>query len=198
MRHSLLFAAIIFIFPLPARAELHECNGIWTNVPCAGTPERTIQEAPKRDTTVTKDQSQRSLWFHDLEMAQIKAQREYQVDVSIDNARAICSDTRMSAESCKRAITARRSEIDHRVHDAEDLRLKRAENDKRTDSGTTETVVVQNNQYLLPRPTIQPPPIVPTTLRPRPLPLSDVQRDSNRAGPPAARPPRRGNIAGHP
>jgi hypothetical protein len=36
------FAFVFLVVVLPAQAELHQCEGVWTNAPCAGAVEKSL------------------------------------------------------------------------------------------------------------------------------------------------------------
>jgi hypothetical protein len=190
MRYAPLFALFLLSFPWPAFSDLQECNGTWTNVPCDSTPERVIKETtPPADGREQKDKAQRSLWFHDLEMKQIKARREYKLDIDIEDVRAICNDQKLPSENCKKATLERRAQIDTQLGQAEELKLKKKEAEKKTNSDDplAVPVVVQNNDYYA-TPTPYLPPILPTTPHPQPLGRTLQQRPDQGRMPPHGMP----------
>lgn len=115
------FLISIFIFAGSGAAEIYECDGVWTDIPCDGTVGKVIKEAkgPASGETLKKESDGRTRkWLHDLDMKAFRARREHEVDVSTATAHAVCTDLQSSEfKKCRDAIDKTEAEINKLVAD---------------------------------------------------------------------------------
>ncbi len=164
MRFKQMLLALPFLLtPLSTLADLHECNGVWTNTPCQGEAQHTLAETTTTPDPLRKELSERDLWLHDLEMRRLRAKREYNIDIDISEARALCQNIKTTAIQCKQTVTEKNVAIDGALSDAERLEQQKKDAEKKATSNDPATVVViQNNDgYPTPFRTPYPPPVFP-------------------------------------
>ncbi len=157
MKRILIITLAISSLTHNAYAELHQCDGTWTNKPCEGKIAESIKETSGRVRTAEEvELSQKELWLHDLEMGRLKARKEFGVKVSTLEAQTICNEKTTSLIDCRKAISAREDEIEKGVQAEKDRILKRKEIEERNKAElaareANKVVVIQNNVEVRPR-----------------------------------------------
>ncbi len=121
-----VFIALIFI-PLNAFAELHDCNGVWTNKSCTIEEKESLPEVKTADSVKLKDQSQKKSLFHVLNMKSIRANNDYGIKLNLTLAEDACSDQDSSIENCRLQIKELDAVLDEKIKVAAELKIKEKE-----------------------------------------------------------------------
>ena len=146
LKSILIFANICCIPLVVSAAEVHECDGVWTNETCNGSiskefsVSRSAEPSPER-----KELNQRKLWLHDLEMLRLKAKRDFGLSASIEHVRGQCLDLKVEAEVCTKLVAEREKEIQNLIiaRQAADAEKEKAE---KTSSDDSQKVVIIDNR----------------------------------------------------
>ena len=147
---ALLFSSIIasfLLFPLATVAEVYECSGSYTNVPCSELPTEAKPKKTESELEVEqrKIKSRKQGLLHDLRMQQIKAKREHKIEISIREAEEVCSDKSYGVKECRELVNGIEDRLAERVQaSALAAETKRANDLKEKQlAGQTNTVVIQ-------------------------------------------------------
>jgi hypothetical protein len=157
---GLLIAAGAVYCPGRASAEISNCNGKWTNLPCpAGNVRGTMPEMPAQPRDfAAEEQDTKQTALHKLRMDAAAAASRYRVRQDLTSAEYLCGKNEVSVETCLDKIDELRKTLDERVARAEGER-KQAEQAKKNElagkehadeptQGNTETnvVIVNDNR----------------------------------------------------
>jgi len=108
-----------------AMADLQLCDGLWTNKSCEGNLALSLDEQPSESVPPTnKTQSLKKLQFHDLDMKNLRAKREFDVSVSIELARQKCRAESYSLDDCLEEIYKAEGRLESKVERAKKLKLE--------------------------------------------------------------------------
>ena len=143
-------ALLFFLLPTAAHAELYKCNGTWTNEPCQGEVQNTLQSAPKRTAPTDPDRSQKDSLLHNLRMMQLKARRNYDVEYDISAVEDFCRKPAVTAADCQEKTEHAEDRIGKRVTTVASLKeeeAKEEEKEVRREGDENEVTVVENNNY---------------------------------------------------
>lgn len=125
MKNYLLTLLLSLLLTSTARAELSNCNGVWTNDPCEGNASTKLEEKDFKPQDPQKRlQSKKQQILHDLRMKELNSERAYKVDVAIDAAETSCNDPATTLEDCQEKVTELRDKIDKRILAAKKLEIK--------------------------------------------------------------------------
>jgi hypothetical protein len=187
------FLVLLLVSP-SARAELYECNGTWTNKPCSGKTQKTIDETKAQKRSPAEiEKSQKDLWLHDLETKRFNARRMHGIKIDTKDAAVICQSEKTTLLECRKAITTLEDKIEERVVAAQQLKLKKQEVESKkvedNSSQVSRVTIIQNtiqrNRIVVqPRENELTPPAPQRTLSPIPSasPLSPRPRRFSRGG----------------
>lgn len=126
----LLLSAIIL--PLTAQAEIYNCQGKWTNLPCAdGKASQTIGESGGASRVmkpeVARAQSAKRSALHELSMKAIGAKRDFDLKFDLSQAEAICNSESRTLEECQTIISTLDDSLSTRIREAEIVSARKAE-----------------------------------------------------------------------
>lgn len=126
-------------FSSSAIAQLQNCDGVWSNKPCDKVStdkvsqyksSQDIQEVPREgrasadtDPNLSKKQG----LIHQLFKESSEARRKFGIQTDLSVARAICFDKSADLEVCNRTVSEVSDRLHDRMHQAEELALKKKE-----------------------------------------------------------------------
>jgi len=146
-KKAILFLSIVssLLFPVMAYAELYSCDGVWTNQPCDGEIESTLQETPPRQASEeSRALSQIETLLHNLRMKSIEARSSFGVDVEIEDVVSRCYSLQTSPaeqlDDCRQLVGTREAVIRELVQQEELLRIRRAELEEKRREPSREVV----------------------------------------------------------
>ncbi len=155
-------------FSSEVRAELKECNGVWTNGDCEGGAAKTLKD----HVPVAPDDpalSEKRSMIHELTMKTIRAREDFDLRFDIKGVEQFCLKTPSSADDCREKIASAEKDLDKRVSreskiQTEAKRLKLEEEKEKIakterEANATSVTVFQNVIRVPPnyRPTPYPP-----------------------------------------
>lgn len=105
----LLFSVTV---PVPAPAQIFECDGQWTNKPCGGSVTKQLNEHPTQvQSPEETERSRRKLWLHELDMLSLKAKQKYGVVPVLSPIQDLCLEEYSTSEECRKAIADKEREL---------------------------------------------------------------------------------------
>ncbi len=130
MKRPFLLLFLTLVTPLPAVADVYNCNGAFTTKPCAegakavlkDLPPPTPQEVEAKETVAAK----RSM-YHELVMDELDLRRAFNERIAIQDIERLCFKTPSTVEECQKAINERAEKISVRKHELETLDAKKTE-----------------------------------------------------------------------
>ena len=145
----LVSSILLLLAPVLASAEIHQCNGLWTNKPCEGTVGESISETQtKNRSAADAEKSQKGLWIHELDMKRLRAKKQYNISIDTQDTTLLCNTEKTSLLDCRKGITEKENLIEEKILTAKDLEIKRRESKaqakKTPDPENNQTVVIQN------------------------------------------------------
>jgi hypothetical protein len=147
-RFALLALLSLGLFAPSARAELHDCNGVWTNRPCdAGQSESTLKEKAYREQSEAERTADRKRFiFNELDLRRLKAIREQNISLAIETVRDACMSAGTSLADCQKEANDANAELDKRIAAVVPKEQPKA---KEKEEAPTQTVVtVIDNTYI--------------------------------------------------
>lgn len=159
MRTFLIAAILTATLPLPAFADIYQCDRLYTNRPCEDG-ERVLDEVPFTPRPADEvARAERRSMFTDLDLARVKAQREYGVTVDVSAARAAClSSPSESVAACRDAVAAAHSELSRLVIAARGSARDREQKPQRGgDNATAVSITHQEQRIIIIDPEVPPP-----------------------------------------
>jgi hypothetical protein len=138
------------IYCSSASAELSLCNGVWTNAKCDSEAANVLKEkesvAPPKPV-VEKQKKEYAL--HELLMHQVKAKREYGIDIFVNDVIDECRNTDIDPQNCNKLVGERYLEITKLVEEAKKSKPIQSEEQKTTLNEQPSTVVVQPSRTVV-------------------------------------------------
>ena len=119
LRYPLRMRTYLFLFALltslPVQAELYNCNGTWTNNPCAGKVVSRLPEQKEAQRSQAQvDRSQKDLWLEALDLRRSDLKRRYRITADIYEARTVCKNDTSTVLECSKAVEKKQREFDER------------------------------------------------------------------------------------
>ena len=149
MLRLICFAALI-AFPATSWAEVHNCDGRWTNKPCAGKVEEVLPEYKQPEGSAGDPAlSQKRTIFHDLTMKAIEAKHRYDLRFDLGGVREGCFKETASLSDCRKLVNVMAERIDRSVAEKAALLAKEKANElqeeqnKLQQEGSNNVTVVQ-------------------------------------------------------
>lgn len=125
MIRYLLFLSLVVSYPLAASADIHNCNGTWTNQPCTSEATQTIKEHSATSTQLSASEiSEKRSIFHELSMLEAKARKDFHIKVDISEAAKLCLDSKGGIEECRTVSSKLDDKITERMKDAALIKAK--------------------------------------------------------------------------
>lgn len=136
MKHSKLYVCLVLLLtPSIGSAQLYECAGLWSNKPCEDGAEPALKETEARERSPEQiNQGVKDSLVHDLTMRNIRAKREFDVDVNIDAAVEECKKTSTSLSACREAVDELDDKMVSRIETIEARRAEQQANRLREES----------------------------------------------------------------
>jgi hypothetical protein len=138
-------------------AQIYECNGTWTNQPCAGATIKFEESKSIKGTQRSSSQHNQAI-VHELVQARYKAKERYSLDISTDAAEKFCKLAETTLDQCQERVDQELDIIESKIIEIkklelqqEELELRRQELEDRAGE-TNNTVVIQNIFLLTPTP----------------------------------------------
>ena len=117
-----------------AMAELYECNGVWTNKPCQGAPEKSLNEVKiEPQTKAEEETSKRAYWIKELDLRASMAKSEWDVVVDVFDIQSLCKDVTTPLAKCEESVAQRLNLINDKVSEAKDKNKDDQEDKDRRD-----------------------------------------------------------------
>jgi hypothetical protein len=188
MRAKLILIAFLIALPAAAHAEIHDCDGTWTNKPCKDAPLKKLSEqhaVPRSPQEV--DREQRESWLTDLSLRRTDISRKYGVDIDISDVQAACRRPSQSPEACHALIDKKYALMDRRVDEALKIRHEQEKEGHGNEPGHDHNVIVVQQNFddrRFHRPTVFPSAIGLPTLRPFPSGADEPFRKHLHPSPP--------------
>lgn len=127
------FAVLLLVVPTAALADVYNCNGRWTDKPCApGEVSHVIKTEVRRSpnaATEAEDKQRRFTVFHELNMKSAEALRNYGIRFATIEIGKLCMKKETEFEDCKKAADAERDRLERLMHDAQVLAVQREANE---------------------------------------------------------------------
>ena len=127
-------------------AQVYECNGKWTNVPCDG--KAPAFKAEKRDSHVltpsqAAERGRKQTLLHDLTMKSIAAKRDLEIRLDIASADKICNDPLSALAECEKIVQDLDSRLSQMMTDA---RLVRAQENAAKEQARLRELQIESNR----------------------------------------------------
>jgi hypothetical protein len=119
MKNTIFCICLFCLFSLPAQAQVYNCDGRWTNKPCAGNIAGVIKEEPavSKVPSAAAELSEKKSILHELNMRAIDVKRKYALRYDVGEVEKLCYQEGTSLVEC-RAVAARMTDrIDRKVAD---------------------------------------------------------------------------------
>lgn len=100
---------LILVNVAPAAADLYECNGVWTNKPCATAPSRVkpeIKRAPPSPEEIAR--RQKGYYIREAHIIQGSIGKAFNVAFPVYEIENFCKSPEASAADCAELFAARR------------------------------------------------------------------------------------------
>lgn len=123
----ILLVTCCWILAFPVKAEIHECNGTWTNKPCEDAASKSMAEVPPREHK-EDPLAKRRVWLQDLRTQYYKARRDHGILVNIQSVEDMCLDVKFSAETCSQLIGAKEKDLNELILKSKEVKAKEARN----------------------------------------------------------------------
>lgn len=154
MKNYLLTLLLSLLLTSTARAELSNCNGVWTNDPCEGNASSKLEEKDFKPQDPQKRlQSKKQQILHDLRMKELNSERTHKIDIAIDPAETVCNDPATTLEDCQEKVTELRNKIDDAVRDAREIEIEekkieaeKAEAKTKAENNTTTITIIKERR----------------------------------------------------
>ena len=133
IRSKLIFASTVLLAittTTPVRAEIFNCDGRWTNQPCKGKVLGKITGESNRKVispAAAQARTRKTTLLHDLNMANLRARREFGLRFSILQAQQVCESDETSILECEEIIQQHEDRLSSRISEARTLQLKEQE-----------------------------------------------------------------------
>jgi len=138
---------------LPARAEIYECNGTWTNKPCAeGGGPKFEEKKTSADDIIRSDRSKKKTLISRLDLANFESRRSHGFSIDAVAIEDYCLRSTTSVDECANRVSEAEDRLIAHQHDAalvhEQQRANEIEEEKlrrQSEESSHDVVVVQNN-----------------------------------------------------
>ena len=151
-------------FDSQAIAQLQNCAGVWSNKPCDKvSTDRVSQYKSTQDDSLgysldaasgSEDDpnlSKKQSLVHRLFKEASEARRKYGIQTDLSLVRSICLERPTDLQTCNRAISEESDRLHERVHQVEELALKKKElelKEKKQEQENTTNVIVDNRTQI--------------------------------------------------
>lgn len=134
MYSSTFVAALLLLSTAtPALAQLHECNGMWTNKPCDGSVSNTIGAKESNAPDDPARAEKRSL-LHELTMRSIKAHEQYDIRTDLAPAEKKCLTEPAPLDECRAAVKQVDEDLDRKIDAASTVAERKKANELRDEA----------------------------------------------------------------
>lgn len=125
-----------------AHADIHNCDGVWSNRACSGKPSESMPEkASEPLSEQARLAAKKRFIFTDLDLRRLRYMREGKETINIDSAKEACFSSTSSLVDCQQAVDAANAQIDTRIEVTAKATPVVAPADK-----PSTTVIVQQNE----------------------------------------------------
>lgn len=168
-----LVTLAIFFAPRVVAAQIHLCKGEWTNKPCEGVSQKTLDEVSQgADDQQRALLSEKRSLIHELTMKVLKARDDFNLTFDIADVEDLCFKRQSSIDECRDKVNQSDDRLDKKISDAAAVRAQEDANKLRAERNQIEaekpnvTVVERKNIFVVeedrrfrhPRDFVTPPP----------------------------------------
>lgn len=150
------YLSLACVVATPCHAELVNCNGTWTDRPCA---ELNKPQEAKKGKIIDPDKAKKESLLHDLRMLTIESKRDYDIRYDISVTEATCKNS--SLAECDKTIKNAQKDLEELRIRAQLVKTKKEKNELIKESNKLRkerneieakkpAVVIQQNTILVP------------------------------------------------
>lgn len=141
---------IYFFAAAPLHSEVHECNGVWRDLPCDQVQSSMPygQRAPQQpeDDKTRREQRQARFLFNELDLKRLEMAKLWNVEIDINPARQSCLGSAAQLEPCKTVLAQLNQQLEERVQKERQVRATEGENQTpNREEGKNSVVIINNN-----------------------------------------------------
>lgn len=151
----ILFIIFLTLFPLQTLlAEVYECNGVYSNVPCE-QQKKELQPAGRLsqdEINRRKQLSRKKSLLHELSMTIIKAKREYKLDYDMQIVEDYCLEAGTTPIECNSKVNELSEKIENRISTLENIKAQQKANQLKEEQIKAEREASQTNVTIVRHP----------------------------------------------